>query len=80
MILHKEVSATFWKSSGSQVRSVSGLRIRTPDPNDILLRGDMRSLTAVVVFATTQLIVSFISVNGENLSVSTCLTVPALRR
>ena len=41
--LNKKVPVKFWKSSGSQVR------IRTPDPDQILLGGGMRSLNDLVV-------------------------------
>ena len=40
--LNKEVPVKFWKLSGS------GLHIRTPDPDHILLSGGMQSLTSCV--------------------------------
>ena len=40
--LDEKVPVKFWKSSGSEIR------IRTPDPDQIVLGGGMRSLTALV--------------------------------
>ena len=78
--LNSEVPIKFWWSAGSEVRIGSPDSLRTPDPDQILLGGGMRSVTALVILADLVLFItpsnlSFVMVfRTDNGSVSRWIT------